>query len=418
MRTVRLAALFCLIALVATFCVASAQESKLKAPDAKKVAPKPARPITWSPDILLISPAPDADQDEVTAALKEVKGKVIRTIGEGALLVLVVQVEKGQLDKTEAKLRKDKHFSEITRDYQFRVDAVSPQPVNDPYFPSQWHLGAMNVVRAWGVTTGGPAVIAVLDTGTNGSVADLSGKTYAGFDAINNTERQSDVQGHGTMVATTAAARTNNGVATAAPARSAYIYPVRVGTASGSISMEAILSGIYKCGNSGIKIINISANGSPPYTFANRGYTTLHRYFKWFHDTKGGLIFNSAGNDGQRDTNAMVPYLIVVSAIDTSYSLANFSTHGNPIWFTGPGTGIYCTGRDGRVAAVSGTSFSCPLVASIAGLIWGANPGLTNTQVESILKNTCYRAGSSTWTQWYGYGMPNAEAACRRALGQ
>lgn len=422
MRTVTLA-VFAVVfgltmSLVVAVCAVSAQESKLKPPAPRKATPKPASRVTWTPDILLISPAAGADQDEISTALKEVKGKVIRTIGGGELLVLVVQVEKGQLDAVEAKLRKDKHFADISRDYHFKVDAVSNQPVNDPYYPQEWHLGAMNVPRGWTVSQGGPSIIGVLDTGTNGSVADLSGKTYAGFDAINNTDRQSDVQGHGTMVATTAAARTNNGVGTAAPARNSYVYPVRVGSPSGSISMEAILNGIYKCGNSGIKIINISANGSPPYTFANRGYTTLHTYMRWFHDTKGGLIFNSAGNDGNYDSNALVPYLIVVSAIDTRYSLASFSTYGRPVWFTGPGTGIYCTNRDGRIVSVSGTSFSSPLCASIAALVWGANPGLTNTQVESILKSTCYKAGTSTWTQYYGYGMPNAEAALRSALGR
>jgi thermitase len=409
------------LTLIATFALtcaaASAQDVQLVAPGPGKIKPKAARPITWTPDTLLISPASDATSDDISTAMKEVKGKVVKTIGEGPLTVLVVQLEKGQLDKAETKLRKDKHFADITRDFHFTVDAAASQPVNDPYFPSQWHLGAINAVRAWQVSNGGSSILAVLDTGTNGSIADLAGKTYSGFDAVNNRDGQQDVHGHGTMVATTAAANTNNGTATAAPARLSRIYPVRIGSGSG-ISMQAILNGIYKCGNSGIKIINISANGSAPYTFANRSFTTLHNYMKWFHDTKGGLIFNSAGNDGRFDSNPMVPYLIVVSAIDTSYSLASFSTNGNPVWFTGPGTSIYCSGRDGRVVAVSGTSFSSPLVASVAAFIWGANPSLTNVQVENILKSTCYKAGTASWTRWYGYGMPNAEAAVRRALGQ
>jgi thermitase len=316
-----------LIAAFALTCAAAlAQDVQLVAPAPGKIKPKAARPITWTPDTLLISPAADATSDDISTAMKEVKGKVVKTIGEGPLTVLVVQLEKGQLDKAETKLRKDKHFADITRDFHFTVDAAASQPVNDPYFPSQWHLGAINAVRAWQVSNGGSSILAVLDTGTNGSIADLAGKTYSGFDAVNNRDGQQDVHGHGTMVATTAAANTNNGTATAAPARLSRIYPVRIGSGSG-ISMQAILNGIYKCGNSGIKIINISANGSAPYTFANRSFTTLHNYMKWFHDTKGGLIFNSAGNDARFDSNPMVPYLIVVSAIDTSYSLVHRSRY-------------------------------------------------------------------------------------------
>lgn len=413
-----LVTLVILVGLLAPAISASANESKLEPPSAGKIKPRATQAMRWTPDTLLISPAVDASSDDVSEALQQVNGTVVRTIGSGALTVYVVEVPKGQLTKAETKLRKDKHFSDVSRDFYFSIDAAAMTgSVNDPYFPSQWHLGAINAVRAWDVSQASKP-IAVLDTGTNGSVQDLSGKTYAGFDAVNNREGQSDVQGHGTMVATTAAARTNNGVATAAPARNAYIYPVRVGSSSGGISMQAVLNGIYKCGESGLKIINISANGNPPYTFAHPSMTALHKYMKWFHDTKGGLIFNSAGNNGQVDQNPLVPYLIVVSAIDTSYSLANFSTYGSPVWFTAPGTQIYCTSRDGRVAGVSGTSFSCPLVASVAAMVWGANPSLTNRQVEAILRDTCYKAGTASWTQWYGYGMPNAEAAVRRAVGK
>jgi subtilisin family serine protease len=57
-------------------------------------------------------------------------------------------------------------------------------------------------------------------------------------------------------------------------------------------------------------------------------------------------------------------------------------------------------------------------VASVAALVWGAKPSLTNVQVENILKSTCYKDSSrQVWTESYGYGMPNAEAALKAALG-
>lgn len=388
---------------------AAPPQNQLGVPSAAPT-PKAPKPPRWEEDVLLVMPESN-DREALDELLKESKATIIRTIGEGEMTVFVVKTEKGQLEKTEKKFLKDtEHFKSVQRNYYFSVDATA----NDPYFPSEWHLSAMNVPKAWDVSQGGQNIVGVLDTGANYNIADLAGKTYAGYDAVNKREGQSDVQGHGTMVSTTIAAITNNGKNTAAPARLARIYPVCVGYPNGAVSGSAILEGIWKCGNSGIKIINISANGSPPYTFANKQVNgTLHSYFKWFHDTKGGLIFNSAGNDGTFDSNPLVPYLIVVSAIDTSYYLASFSVYGNCIWFTAPGTKIYCSSRTGQVASVSGTSFSAPLVASIAALLWGARPGLRNSDVENILRNTCYKAGSASWTKWYGYGMPNAEAALR-----
>ncbi|HMW90838.1 MAG TPA: S8 family serine peptidase [Candidatus Obscuribacter sp.] len=378
-----------------------------------------ARVPQWRPNILMVMPNKGKDQEAIDSSLQEVHGEVVEKIGEGDMTVLMVKVEQQYFAEAERKLSQDKNFASVQRDLVYRTDAAVAAPVNDPYYASEWHLRALNVVNAWNVSQGGPIVIGVLDSGVNGSISELQGKTYSGYDAVTGLEGQRDVFGHGTMVSTTAAANTNNGVNTAAPARRAYIYPVRTGFSDGSISASAILKGVKRCGDLGIKIINISANGSPPYSFANQSVNSvLHTYFRWFHDTKGGLIFNSAGNDHLRDTNALSSYLIVVSAIDNGGGLASFSTYGRPVWFTAPGTGIYCTSSAGRVGSASGTSFSCPLVASVAALVWGAKPSLTNVQVENILKSTCYKDSSKqVWTESYGYGMPNAEAALKAALG-
>lgn len=400
---------------------AHAEESKLQLPTQGHLpvptASSSAKP-KWRPNTLLIMPhalPTDETSDDFKNTLKQLNGHVIKTIGEGELLTWVVQFDTAQdFVKAERQLVSDKHVTSMQRDFLFDTKAV----VNDPYFPSQWHMGALNVVPAWNISQGSQNILGIVDSGCNGSVTDLSGKTYSGYNAINNVNGQSDVQGHGTMVATTAAANTNNGAATAGPARLSRIFPLRVGYSDGSVSASAILNAIYYAGNNNIKMLNISSNANPPYSFSSKTYNgTLHTYFKWYHDTKGGLIFNSAGNSGTQDSNPIVPYLIVVSAIDTTYYLASFSTYGNSVWFTAPGTNIYCSTKSNQVASVAGTSFSSPLVASIAALIWGAKPSLRNTDVENILRNTCYKSGGQSWTKWYGYGMPNAEAAMKAAKG-
>lgn len=384
-----------------------------------------AKPMSYIPNILLVMPNKGAEGDEINSTIKELHGEIVGRIGEGELTVLKVKVDPAFFAEAESKLTKDKKFNSVSRDLIFSTEAVTAPVVNDPNYPSQWHLSVLNVINAWKITRGGPIKIGILDTGVNGNIRDLRGKTYAGYNGVDETKPQQDVQGHGTAVATTAAAITNNGVGTASPARLAYIYPVQTANAQGQLSTEAILRGIWNCGINGVRIINISANGVPPNTFAAQPEkSVLQVYFRWFYSDKGGrgLIFNACGNAGLRDSSPEQPHLMTVSAIDNNSpnnrKRASFSNFGPSVWFTAPGTNIYCTTRSENVVAASGTSFSCPLVASVAALVWGANPNLKNYQVQDILVATCTKSKSGARkTEEFGYGLPNAEAAVKMALG-
>ncbi len=56
----------------------------------------------------------------------------------------------------------------------------------------------------------------------------------------------------------------------------------------------------------------------------------------------------------------------------------------------------------------SGTSFSSPIVAGVAGLVWSANTALTNAEVDQILRDSADNIGSSFF---FGDGRVNAESA-------
>lgn len=364
-----------------------------------------SKPVQWTENTLLVMPFSPGSED-ATDLIKEVEGTIAETIGEGEMTVWVVKFNDSRhFSDAEKKFSKDKNVKNFQRDFIWHGQMTA----NDPYFPQQWHMNALNVPKAWDISQGGSNVIGVIDTGVNTSNSDLSGKCLTGYDSVKGSNGQKDVHGHGTMVSTTAAAIANNGKGTAGPAALSRIYPVCSSNSKGSFSSSAMIKGIQAVGNAGHKLINMSVNAAPPYTLANAKYnSSLHSYFKWFHDTKGGLIFNAAGNDAKLDSNKMVPYLIVVSAVNSSLKLASFSNYGKPVWFTAPGQGIYCSQGTGQVVSVSGTSFSSPLACSVAALVWGKKPSLTNLQVEQILKNS---AGNGSWNQYFGYGMPDAEKA-------
>src|SRR5262249_4539026 len=142
--------------------------------------------------------------------------------------------------------------------------------------------------------------ICIIDTGINTSppVTDLSGKIIGTFDAIQGDPGpERALFGHGTWCATAAAALTNNGFATAAPAEKANIYAILAGDENGFFNSD-LVNALNQAHNSGQHIVSMSLNGTPPYTLANADYNAvLHTYFRQIYNN-GGLLFNAAGNDG------------------------------------------------------------------------------------------------------------------------
>jgi serine protease len=62
-----------------------------------------------------------------------------------------------------------------------------------------------------------------------------------------------------------------------------------------------------------------------------------------------------------------------------------------------------------------GTSMATPHVSGVAALVFGASPGISPTQVESILKSTALDLGTPGYDTTYGFGIPQADAAVNAA---
>lgn len=371
---------------------------------------------------LLVMPYSSKDED-TQDLIKEVDGEIAETIGEGSMTVWVVRFKDSKkFEAAEKTLSKDKKLKSVERDAIFHDQQTITSAPNDPYFPQQWHLATMKVPQAWALHPGATTPIAVLDRGVEYKNEDLAGKVLTGFNAVSGKTGQfTPLTDHGTSTASTMASLTNNGKGISSAAKGSQLLPVLVGTSSG-YSASYIIKGIDYVGNkTSVKLINLSVNNKPPNTFGNSSAnSSLHKYFKWFHDTKGGLIFNAGGNYGMKDPAAMNSYLIVVQAVDETLNRTSWSNWGPSTWFTAPGTNIYVTTGTNTVSANAGTSYSSPIVCSIAAMVWSAKPSLKNTQVEAILKASCSPAAGSTagYNSTYGWGIPDAEKAVKAALGQ
>jgi serine protease len=331
-----------------------------------------------------------------------------------------------------------------------RVQALSTP--TDPLYSSQWHYfeakGGLNLPSAWDVSTGSGIVVAVVDTGVRPHV-DLADNLLTGYDFISGTSSSNDGDGrdsdpadpgdgcngghsswHGTHVAGTIAAVTNNGEGGAGVAYGAKILPVRVLGCGGGYFSD-ISDGVLWASGTAVggvsapsqpaRVINMSLGGrsSCPTTMQNAINQAR---------ANGAVIVVAAGNSNQ-DASLHSPAncagVITVAATGRTGARASYSNYGAKIDVSAPGgnmstgaaNGVLSTLNDGystpgndSYSYYQGTSMAAPHVAGVAALMLARNPGLKPDEVEVLLKSTT-RPLPVACSLGCGKGIVNAAAA-------
>jgi thermitase len=268
----------------------------------------------------------------------------------------------------------------------------------DPLLSFQWSLFSLMAPAAWSVYRGSPRTwIAIVDTGVDLSHPDLQGKIAPrlGSDWITGDGDPSDEYGHGTAVASVAAAATNNDEGIAGVNPGALIYPVRVLDANGSGTSLSVASGIAEAADQPeVAVINLSLGGGPGSDAVERDAIRLAL-------RRGKVVVAAAGNasqlpflPGSVSYPAAYPEAIAVAATDPEDNLAFFSSVGPEVDIAAPGVDVLharmptSDDPDTLYEWDSGTSLSTPLVAAAAALLKSANPSLTPAQIRQRLLST------------------------------
>jgi thermitase len=281
---------------------------------------------------------------------------------------------------------------------------------NDPLYGNfeAWNLPKISAPGAWSTTTGSSSVtVAILDTGVDGAHEDLAVKMVPGWNFYNNNSDTRDVYGHGTKVAGTASASSNNALGVASVAWGCKIMPIRISDANGNATYSAMASGLTWAADHGARVANIS------YIASNS--STVRSAASYFQ-SRGGVVTASAGNNTTFDSSSDNPYILTASATDQWDVLSYFSNTGNNIDVAAP-EGAYTTRNGGGYTYAGGTSISAPTVAGVVALVLSANPSLTATQVQEIIKQSADDLGSAGWDPSYGSGRVNAARAVSLASG-
>ena len=313
---------------------------------------------------------------------------------------------------------------------------------NDPNYVLQWHYKAMNLEAAWDITDGtaNPITVSVVDTGKTNH-PDLQGTFVGGYDFITDPAEAGDGDGrdadatdlggdsgyHGSHVAGTIAAQTNNGSGVAGVNWGAKVVPVRVLGVNGSGTNDDILPGIQWAAGIHVdgvpdnpnpaKVINLSLGGKRPCSQTEQ---QLYDSIK----AKGVIVVVAAGNsndDASQYSPASCNNVITVGATGPTNTRAPYSNYGAPVDVMAPGgdtqqtftlggktypAGVLSTLLDQNGDPVfgfyQGTSMASPHVAGLVSLMLSKDPGLNFDTVMTRLK-----AASS----------PLSATACNRPSG-
>jgi hypothetical protein len=322
----------------------------------------------------------------------------------------VVTARPGAAADVASRLRADPRILSVVPDAAFTLTAWPADGIpDDPDYADQPNLGQIGVPGAWTTSIGDASVVvAVLDTGVDLTHPDLDGVTVvAPRDVFWNSTEVTDEVGHGTHVAGTIVAETNNGVGVAGIAPASTLMPVRI-TSGQSLSFSDALDGVDWARTHGADIISMSFGGTLTSEQVALGQPTFTAARE-----AGILLVAASGNDGRPARNYPASFngVVSVGAVDVADELAEFSTTGTALDIVAPGVDVLSTLPDGDYETLSGTSMAAPHVAGVAALVWAARPTLGVAQLEAILRTSTVDLGEPGHDKLYGDGRVDAAAA-------
>lgn len=318
--------------------------------------------------------------------------------------------------------------------------SATPRPQatpTDPFYGFQWHYVNVNLPSAWDVTTGSSLVIvAVIDSGILSSHADLSGMTVQGFDFFDNDTNPEDPGcpgpsdlSHGSHVAGTVAAATNNGLGVAGVnwggSGKTKIMPLRIFGNIGGIcttTSDRIINAIQYAADHSARVINMSLGGG---AFSQAEQDAANYAFNT------GLILIAAAGNSNTSCAAIFPAaysnVVGVSATDLANNKAPYSNSGSCVDVAAPGgdatvdmngdgfpDGVLST--SGTPASptqywfLQGTSMAAPHVAGLAALL--ISRGVTGpANIQSVIQSTATDLGAAGFDSTFGWGLINAGSA-------
>lgn len=455
------------------FAAAPAAPTPKPAPASQTMRALPSAPVE---KVIVTYKSQAAEAGSNTAAKTDTAEKAAKTgeqlaferrlSGGGALVDLGDSATPQDVNEVMAAFRADPSVATVEPDIRAYAMAAAP---NDTDYAKQWDLfeatGGMNVPSAWDKTTGSGVTVAVIDTGY-AAHSDLAANTVAGYDFISTSTDARDGNGrdadakdegdwnatdnecgvgskasnsswHGTHVAGTIGAVTNNSKGIAGIAYGSKVQHVRVLGKCGGSSSDIADAITWASGGtvSGVpanatpaKVINLSLGGASstcPSVYQNAINGAVQR---------GTTVVVAAGNSNANTsgfTPANCSNVITVASTSREGNRSYYSNFGTLVDVSAPGgetrratdtpgtvttpeNGIYSTLNSGSTTQSAenykpyqGTSMAAPHIAGLAALLKSAKSTLTPAQIETAIKGNA-RPLPGTCSGGCGAGIADA----------
>ncbi len=291
--------------------------------------------------------------------------------------------------------------------------AAAFTPTNT-YYAKQWYLAKDHAFDAWTAPpTLQPVKVAIVDSGVDCSLPDFQAqiakaKSFVGGSAC------IDTQGHGTIVAgEIAGALDSSGVV--GLAYGAQLLVAKVVAPDGTIPLKAEAAGIKWAVDQGARVVNLSFGAvRDPLDPALDTYSKIEAQAVAYAVAKGAVVVAAAGNSDEAYATpweyaswpAALPHVLGVGALMQDGNVPAFSDR-DPTFvdLAAPGVNIFSTFPKALTSAQQsctlqgytdcatgdyhrpeGTSFAAPQVSAAAAVLFGVDPGLTSSQVTTLLE--------------------------------
>ncbi|WP_319461577.1 type VII secretion-associated serine protease mycosin [Micromonospora sp. RTP1Z1] len=275
----------------------------------------------------------------------------------------------------------------------------------------QWQLDELQARTAWRSSTGRGVIVAVIDSGVDGSHPDLAGQVLTGVDLVSPDGADGpDPVGHGTTVAGLIAGRKDDDRGVVGLAPDARILPVRVLDDENRYDDAMIVAkGVRWAVDNGARVINLSlgGGGDSPALAAALDYAFA----------RDVVVVACTGNLATSTSPkvwypAREPGVLAVAGLErSSQNLWSGSITGHETVLTAPATALFGARSGGGYWRVQGTSFASPLVAATAALVRARFPQMSAGDVVNRLIATAKDLGPTGRDDRFGYGMVDPVAA-------
>ena len=313
--------------------------------------------------------------------------------------------------------------------------AAAPASADTIRQQQRWVISVLHLSAAWRISRGRGVIVAVIDSGVDPTISDLTGQVITGPDltGVNTPMSNPNWGNHGTFMAALIAGHghgpgVQEGVIGVAPqARILSIRTVTDPSDPGNRDyqrtfpgkgQQEIAAAIRYAVSHGAKVISMSIGGQESSLVERSALQDALAH--------NVVVVASSGNMGDARIErghgnapyifpADYPGVISVAAVGQSGRPAGFSSANLSVEVAAPGVNVPDVTRANNYYLISGTSPACALTAGVAALIESRYPRLTVSQVRRAIVESASNRPAAGYDDEVGFGVVNAYAALRLA---